>query len=152
MPSTPLIISKSKTSYSLAPSYLSVQHLPLFTGLVITILKNLYFLSSRRTRSLWNNCLKLLESRKLLLRELKFQGQSTCSLHCRHENKNREYTFSYTLIPARFPRIEGASGNVSEHHTSRSSWLISRTESVSYWWCIILCIRLTCFIFIHHQL
>ena len=29
---------------------------------------------------------------------------------------------SYTLNPARFPRIEGASGNVSEHHTSRSSW------------------------------
>ena len=27
--------------------------------------------------------------------------------------------FSYTLIPARFPRIEGASGNSLEHHTSK---------------------------------
>ena len=35
--------------------------------------------------------------------------------------------FSYVLISARFPRIEEASGNVSEHHTSRSSWLIPRT-------------------------
>ena len=35
--------------------------------------------------------------------------------------------FSYTLLPARFPRIKGASGNGSEHHTSRSNWLISRT-------------------------
>ena len=34
---------------------------------------------------------------------------------------------SYTLIPARFPRIEGPSSNVSERHNSRSSWLISRT-------------------------
>ena len=37
------------------------------------------------------------------------------------------YWFSYTLIPARFHRLEGASGNVSEHHTSRSSWLFSWT-------------------------
>ena len=41
---------------------------------------------------------------------------------------NRHSTVSYTLIPTRFPRIEGASGNVSQQHTSRSSWLISRTE------------------------
>ena len=39
---------------------------------------------------------------------------------------------SYTLIPARFLRIEGASGNVSEHHTSRSGWLISITESAYF--------------------
>ena len=33
----------------------------------------------------------------------------------------------YALIPARFPRIEGASGNVSKYNTSKSSWLILRT-------------------------
>ena len=38
---------------------------------------------------------------------------------------------SYTLIPARLPRIEGASGNASEHHTARSSWLISCTDHTS---------------------
>ena len=31
---------------------------------------------------------------------------------------------SYTFIPARFPRIEGASGIVSEHHTSKSGFLL----------------------------
>ena len=35
---------------------------------------------------------------------------------------------SYTLIPARFPRIEGAAGNVSETHSSRFSWNSLRTE------------------------
>ena len=39
---------------------------------------------------------------------------------------------SYTHIPARFPRVEGESGNVSEHHTSRSNWLISRTACDMY--------------------
>ena len=34
---------------------------------------------------------------------------------------------SYTLIAARFPRILRR-GNVSDHHTSRSGWLIYRTE------------------------
>ena len=35
----------------------------------------------------------------------------------------------YTLIPARFPKIEieGTSGNVAERCSSRPSWLISRT-------------------------
>ena len=52
------------------------------------------------------------------------QPACTETHHCQSEMDQ----FSYTLIPARFPKIEGASGNVSEHHTSRSSWLISRTE------------------------
>ena len=34
---------------------------------------------------------------------------------------------SHTLIPARYPRIEGTSSNVSEHHTSRSNWFTVRT-------------------------
>ena len=45
---------------------------------------------------------------------------------------------SYTLNPARFPRIEGASGNVSEHHTSRSSWPSSRTVSRMQWTSFVL--------------
>ena len=35
---------------------------------------------------------------------------------------------SYTLIPARFPTIKGAAGNVSEHHSARFSWNSLRTE------------------------
>ena len=38
------------------------------------------------------------------------------------------------LFQPDYLEFEGASGNVSEHHTSRSSWLISRTELTLYDW------------------
>ena len=42
-------------------------------------------------------------------------------------HSHHNISHSYTLIPDRFPRIKGESGNVSGHHTAKSSWLISRT-------------------------
>ena len=52
---------------------------------------------------------------------------------------------SYTLRPERFPRIEEASGNVSEHHTSRSTWPRSRTGG------ILLRLRMFCSVFFSHD-
>ena len=53
---------------------------------------------------------------------------SQCSNQSSTHTSQRLWQINYTLNPARFPRIEGESGNVSEHHTSRSSWHRSRTE------------------------
>ena len=50
---------------------------------------------------------------------------------CRRQAHRFAQHFSWHIqlytIPTRFPRIEGASGNVSGHHTSRSTWISSRT-------------------------
>ena len=59
---------------------------------------------------------------------LRWCGRTAWAMGSGHERIDFSDTVcSYILIPVRFPEIEGASGNVSEHHTSRSSWLISRT-------------------------
>ena len=76
---------------------------------------------------------------ELILQQALFSGENTVLTICfkQHALSHKSHHsisiplsthHSYTLIPARFPRIEGASGNVSEHHTSRSSWLLSRTD------------------------